>query len=60
MRRVSIDMNLMKEQVELIDLLSDTASEDDAELLDGIAGFLDQIVNGEIQCFYKEHNGTTE
>lgn len=60
MRRVNFNMHTLKEQIELIDILSDTANEEDMLLLDGIANFLDLISSGEVYCFYKDNNGITE
>lgn len=60
MRKAHIDLLKMKDQIELIDMLSDCASEEDAELLDGVAGFLDSIVTGNVVCFMKEHDGKIE
>lgn len=56
MRKVSLDLLKMKEQLELIDILSDTANEDEQELLDGLANFLDSIVSGNVVCFRKDTN----
>jgi hypothetical protein len=60
MRRVKVDMHQLREQIELVDLSADTATETEQELLDGLAGFLDQILHGDIICFYKDVNGTPE
>lgn len=60
MRRVTMNMNELKQQLELVDIARDYASEDEAELLHRLGTMLDQIIGGEIQLFYKETNGTTE
>lgn len=60
MRRLSIDMNKLREQLELVDLYADTAHEDEMQLLDGLGDFLSDILHGDVICFYKETNGTTE
>jgi hypothetical protein len=54
MKRVGIDMNLLKEQQEIVDVLADRSPEDEQELLDGLSGFLGQIISGKIVCFWKE------
>ena len=54
MKRVGIDMNLLKEQQEIVAILADRSSEDEQELLDGLSGFLGQIISGKIVCFWKE------
>lgn len=54
MKRVGIDMNLLKEQQEIVAILADRSSEDEQELLDGLSGFLEQIINGKVVCFWKE------
>lgn len=60
MRRMVIDMNTLREQLELVDLYADTAPEEEMKFLDGLGDFLSDILHGEIICFYKETNGTTE
>jgi hypothetical protein len=60
MRRVKIDMNELRQQLELVDIASDTATEDEQVLLDGLGNLLDKILHGEVVCFYKELNGTLE
>lgn len=60
MRRVVIDMNELRQQLELVDIASDTSTEDEQILLDGLGNFLDKILHGEVICFYKEMNGTPE
>lgn len=60
MRRVTIDMNELRQQLELVDIAADTSTEDEQELLDGLANFLDMILHGNIVCYYKDQNGTTE
>ena len=54
MKRVGIDMNLLKEQQEVVDILADRSPEDEQELLDGLSGFLGQIISGKIVCFWKD------
>jgi hypothetical protein len=54
MKRVGIDMNLLKEQQEIVAILADRSSEDEQELLDGLGGFLEQIINEKVVCFWKE------
>lgn len=54
MKRVGIDMNLLKEQQEVVDILADRSPEDEQELLDGLSGFLSQIISGKIVCFWKD------
>jgi hypothetical protein len=54
MKRVGIDMNLLKEQQEIVAILADRSSEDEQELLDGLSGFLEHIINGKVVCFWKE------
>ena len=54
MKRVGIDMNLLKEQQEIVAILADRSSEGEQELLDGLSGFLGQIISGQIVCFWKE------
>jgi hypothetical protein len=60
MRRMVIDMNTLREQLELVDLYADTAPEEEMKFLDGLGDFLSDILHGDIICFYKETNGTTE
>lgn len=60
MRRVTIDMPKLRQQLELVDIAADTVTEDEQELLDGLGDFLDKILSGEVICFYKEQNGTLE
>lgn len=60
MRRVTIDMNELRQQIELVDIAADTSTEDEQKLLDGLANFLDMILHGHIVCYYKDQNGTTE
>lgn len=60
MRRMVIDMNTLREQLELVDLYADTAPEEEMKLLDGLGDFLSDILHGDVVCFYKETNGTTE
>jgi hypothetical protein len=60
MRRVKIDMNELRQQLELVDIAADTATEEEQVLLDGLGNLLDKILHGEVVCFYKEINGTTE
>jgi hypothetical protein len=54
MKRVGIDMNLLREQLEVVDFIADLQPEEEKELLDGVAGFLDQILTGKIVCYWKE------
>lgn len=54
MKRVGIDMNLLKEQQEIVEILADGSLENEQELLDGLSGFLGQIISGKIVCFWKE------
>lgn len=60
MRRVTMNMYELKQQLELIDIARDQSSEDEAELLHRLGTLLDQVIGGEIVMFYKENNGTTE
>lgn len=60
MRRMVIDMNTLREQLELVDLYADTAPEEEMKLLDGLGDFLSDLLHGDVVCFYKETNGTTE
>ena len=60
MRRVTINMDQLRQQVELVDIAADTSTEDEQELLDGLATFLDKILHGEVICFYKDMNGNPE
>jgi hypothetical protein len=50
----------LKQQLELVDIASDYAQEDDAKLLHDLGTLLDKIIGGEIVLFYKDTNGTTE
>jgi hypothetical protein len=54
MKRVGIDMDLLREQIEVVDFVSDLQPQEEKELLDGVAGFLDQILSGKIVCYWKE------
>jgi hypothetical protein len=54
MKRVGIDMNLLREQIEVVDLVSDLQPKEEQELLDGVAGFLHQVLIGKIVCYWKE------
>jgi hypothetical protein len=60
MRRVTVNMIDLKQQLELVDIASDYAQEDDAKLLHDLGTLLDKIIGGEIVLFYKDTNGTTE
>lgn len=60
MRRVTLNMGELKQQLELVDIARDCSSEDEAELLHNLGTLLDKIVGGEIVLYYKEMNGTTE
>ena len=60
MRRVTANMIDLKQQLELVDIASDYAQEDDAKLLHDLGTLLDKIIGGEIVLFYKDINGTPE
>ena len=60
MRRVTVNMIDLKQQLELVDIASDYAQEDDAKLLHDLGTLLDKIIGGEIVLFYKDINGTPE
>lgn len=60
MRRANLDRRMLKDQLELVDILADTAIEEDKILLDGLGNFLNDIICGDIVCYYKEENGITE
>lgn len=59
MRRATIDRDKLRQQIELVDILADTSTEYEQELLDGLGDFLDKILISEIQCFLKENNNGT-
>lgn len=59
MRRATIDRDKLRQQIELVDILADTSTEYEQELLDGLGDFLDKILTSEIQCFFKENNNGT-
>jgi len=50
----------LKQQLELVDIASDSALEEDAKLLHDLGTLLDKIIGGEIVLFYKDINGTPE
>lgn len=60
MKRVTVNMYEIKQQIELVDYARDGSSEDEAELLDKLGDFLDRIAGGEYLIFLKEQNGTLE
>lgn len=60
MKRVTVNMYEIKQQIELVDYARDGSSEDEAELLDRLGAFLDKIAGGEYIIFLKETDGTVE
>lgn len=60
MRRVTMNIGELKQQLELVDIASDSALEEDAKLLHDLGTLLDKIIGGEIILFYKDINGTPE
>lgn len=54
MKRVPLDMDKLREQLEIIDVYADRAAEDEMLLLDGVGDLLSDIVDGKVVLFYKE------
>lgn len=60
MKRVTVNMYDLKQQIELVDYARDGSSEDEADLLDKLGTFLDRIAGGEYVVYMKETDGKLE
>ena len=60
MKRMNIDMQLLRQQLELVDIISDSLKEEEQTMMDGVGDLLDKILHGDAVLYHKELHGNTE
>jgi hypothetical protein len=57
---MNIDMQLLRQQLELVDIISDSLKEEEQTMMDGVGDLLDKILHGDAVLYQKELHGNTE